>query len=53
MKTLIEEGIYKIEGDKGVSYQVVVSKRANGKRFYRQETVPNLTQARLAKNQYF
>jgi integrase len=53
MKTLIEEGIYKIETDKGVSYQVVVSKRANGKRFYRQETVPNLTQARLAKKLLF
>jgi integrase len=53
MKTLIEEGIYKIENGSSTVYQVVVSKRANGKRFYRQETVPNLTQARLAKKILF
>lgn len=52
-RELVEEGIYKIGADDNTQYQAIVSIRVNGRRFYKQDTFSNITQARNAKKKLY
>jgi hypothetical protein len=51
VKKLVEPGIWKFELNGRTRYEIRVSRRVDGKRYFRHFTAPNISQARIQKRE--